>query len=208
MCTLFLVDIFCEGLTYFQGYRARSWIEYSVLKKYFLFLLVNVVFIFLLASTYWQLIRDLAESPAKVPEKIAQALHQGRARYFFLSYVLLQALGIMPLQLLNLGVIIPRIFFRIFITRTPRGVIFYTLTGLDPSDSRLDFAELNAPPMINYGVVYPQAILVFTITMLYSVIQPTILIFGALYFGIGYVVYKYKLLFGKPSSFLLMIPPD
>ena len=50
--------------------------------------------------------------------------------------------------------------------------------------------------MINYGAVYPQAILVFVITLLYSVIQPLILIFGAVYFGIGYVVYKYKLLFG------------
>ncbi|THH04916.1 hypothetical protein EW145_g5182 [Phellinidium pouzarii] len=173
-----LLPFLFEALTYSQGYRSRSWIEYSLLKKYFLFLLINVVFIFLLASTYWQLIRDLAESPAKVPERIAQALQQGRARYFFLSYVILQGLGIMPLQLLNLGVIIPRIIFRIFITRTPR-----------------DFAELNAPPMINYGVVYPQAILIFVVTLLYSVIQPTILIFGALYFGIGYLVYKYKLLF-------------
>lgn len=31
-------------------------------------------------------------------------------------------LGIMPLQLLNLGVIIPRIIYRLFITRTPRGI--------------------------------------------------------------------------------------
>ena len=51
--------------------------------------------------------------------------------------------------------------------------------------------------MINYGVVYPQAILVFVITLLYSVIQPLILVFGAVYFGVAYVVYKYKLLFGK-----------
>lgn len=51
--------------------------------------------------------------------------------------------------------------------------------------------------MINYGVVYPQAILVFVITLLYSVIQPLILVFGAVYFGMAYVVYKYKLLFGK-----------
>ena len=63
----------------------------------------------------------------------------------------------------------------------------------------LDFAELNAPPMINYGVVYPQAILIFTITLLYSIIQPLILIFGAVYFGVAYVVYKYKLLFGAHS---------
>lgn len=61
---------------------------------------------------------------------------------------------------------------------------------------RADYAELNAPPMINYGVVYPQSILIFVITMLYSVVQPLILVFGALYFGIAYIVYKYKLLFG------------
>ena len=54
--------------------------------------------------------------------------------------------------------------------------------------------------MINYGVVYPQAILVFVITLLYSVIQPLILIFGAVYFGMAYVVYKYKLLFGEYSA--------
>ena len=50
--------------------------------------------------------------------------------------------------------------------------------------------------MINYGIVYPQAILIFVITLLYSVIQPLILVFGAVYFGVAYVVYKYKLLFG------------
>ncbi|KAL0958878.1 hypothetical protein HGRIS_014193 [Hohenbuehelia grisea] len=172
------LPLLLEALTYVQGFRARSWIEYSLLKKYFLFLLINVVFIFLLASTYWQLVRDLANSPAKIPEKLAQALSAGRARHFFLSYVILQGLGIMPLQLLNLGVILPRIFYRMFLTRTPR-----------------DFAELNAPPMVNYGVVYPQAILMFVITMLYSVVQPLIVVFGAIYFGMAYVVYKYKLLF-------------
>ncbi|KZP27711.1 DUF221-domain-containing protein [Athelia psychrophila] len=173
-----LVPFMLEALTYIQGYRARSWIEYSLMKKYHMFLLFNVVFVFLLASTYWQLVRDLANSPAKIPEKLAEALYQGRARHFFLSYVILQGLGIMPVQLLNLGVIIPRILMRIFVTSTPR-----------------DFAELNAPPMINYGVVYPQAILVFTIVMLYSVVQPLIVIFGAIYFGVAYIVYKYKLLF-------------
>ncbi|KAI0638316.1 DUF221-domain-containing protein [Trametes polyzona] len=167
-----------EALTLIQALPARSWIEYSVMKKYFLFLLINVVFIFLVASTYWQLVRDLASSPAKGIEKLADALAAGKARHFFVSYVILQGIGLMPLQLLNLGIIIPRLFYRLFITRTPR-----------------DFAELNAPPMINYGIVYPQAILIFVITLLYSVIQPLILVFGAVYFGVAYVVYKYKLLF-------------
>ncbi|KAG0698644.1 hypothetical protein DFH29DRAFT_810066 [Suillus ampliporus] len=173
-----LLPFILEALTYIQGYKARSLIEYSLMRKYFLFLLINVVFIFLLASTYWQLVRDLANSPAKIPEKLATALQQGSAKHFFLSYVILQGFGIMPLQLLNLGVIIPRMFLRMFKTRTPR-----------------DFAELNAPPMINYGVVYPQAILVFVVTILYSVVQPLIVIFGAIYFGVAYFVYKYKLMF-------------
>ena len=59
--------------------------------------------------------------------------------------------------------------------------------------------------MINYGVVYPQAILMFVITMLYSVVQPLIVIFGALYFGVAYLVYKYKLLFGMHHR---LIPYD
>ena len=122
-------------------------------------------------------------------------------RYFFISYVILQGLGIMPLQLLNLGVVIPRIFMLMFFTRTPRGLIV-SLSSASIIKLLVDFAELNAPPMINYGVVYPQAILIFVVTILYSVIQPIILIFGALYFGIGYLVYKYKLLFGecRPES--------
>ena len=69
----------------------------------------------------------------------------------------------------------------------------------------VDFAELNAPPMINYGVVYPQAILIFTVTILYSVIQPLILIFGAVYFGVAYLVYKYKLLFGTQLLHVLLL---
>ncbi|CAE7079715.1 unnamed protein product [Rhizoctonia solani] len=174
-----LLPFLLEALSYLQGNKARSWAEYALLKKYFLFLLINVVFIFLLASTYWALVRDLANAPIKVPEKLAQALQRGQARHFFLSYVMLQALGVMPLQLLNIGIIVPRIIYQLF-TKTPR-----------------DYAELNAPPMINYGVVYPLAILVFVITIIYSIIQPLILIFGAMYFGMAYLVYKYKLMFGK-----------
>lgn len=103
----------------------------------------------------------------------------------------------MPLQLLNLGVIIPRWFYRAFLTRTPRGMFIpMYISSVTNLTHHADFAELNAPPMINYGVVYPQAILMFVITMLYSVVQPLIVIFGAIYFGVGYVVYKYKLLFG------------
>ncbi|KAG9092906.1 hypothetical protein FRC07_011566, partial [Ceratobasidium sp. 392] len=43
-----LLPFLLEALSYLQGNKARSWAEYALLKKYFLFLLINVVFIFLL----------------------------------------------------------------------------------------------------------------------------------------------------------------
>jgi hypothetical protein len=71
------------------------------------------------AVSTWDLARDLADQPMKFINKLALSLPG--ARNFFLSYVLLQGLGIMPLQLVQLAVILPRWFYRIFFTRTPRG---------------------------------------------------------------------------------------
>lgn len=67
--------------------------------------------------------------------------------------------------------------------------------------------------MLNYGWVYPQSLLVFTVTLVYSVVSPLILVFGAIYFGVACeyralrtswrlltsadLVYKYKLLYSK-----------
>lgn len=49
--------------------------------------------------------------------------------------------------------------------------------------------------MVNLGTVYPQALLIFTLGMTYSIISPLVLPFATLYFAIAYLVYKYKLLF-------------
>lgn len=49
----------------------------------------------------------------------------------------------------------------------------------------VELVELYAPPSVNYGMIYPPAILVFIFTLTDSVISPLILIFGALYFTVG-----------------------
>nr|ODN96882.1 membrane protein [Cryptococcus depauperatus CBS 7855] len=173
-----------EWLSYMQAFKSRSATEYSLMKKYHLFLVVSVLFIFLLTSTYWALVRDLVDTPMKIPEKLARALQGSNVRNFMVSYVMLQALGLMPLQLLNLGPLFSLGFARAFSTRTPR-----------------DYAEANAPPMLNYGWVYPQALLVFTITLVFSVMSPLILVFGATYFAVGSVRAKNILLMASEVYF-------
>lgn len=54
---------------------------------------------------------------------------------------------------------------------------------------------MNAPTSLNLGVVYPQALLIWTIGITYSIITPLILPFAMLYFGLAYFVYKYRFLF-------------
>ncbi|GAA6009728.1 hypothetical protein JCM10207_004170 [Rhodosporidiobolus poonsookiae] len=168
------LPMFLEALSIFQGLQARSWIELSQLKKYHISLLFTTLFVFVTSSTY-SLLQDISESPAKVLDKLATALPG--ARNFFVSYVMLAGLAIAPLQLLELATVIPRLFFQLFMTRTPR-----------------DHAELNAPTMINLGVVYPQALLIWTIGLTYSIITPLILPFSALYFGLTYLAFKYRFL--------------
>lgn len=107
-----------DWLSIWQGLRSRSEIEYSLLVKYHFFLIINGFLIVLAVSTF-DLARDLADQPMKLINRLALSLPG--ARNFFLSYVILQGIGIMPLQLLQLAVIIPRWFYRIFLTRSPRG---------------------------------------------------------------------------------------
>ena len=113
-----LLPFALDWLSILQGLRSRSEIEYALLVKYHFFLLINTFFLIVAVST-WDLARDLADQPMKFINKLALSLPG--ARNFFLSYVLLQGLGIMPLQLVQLAVILPRWFYRIFFTRTPRG---------------------------------------------------------------------------------------
>jgi hypothetical protein len=87
----------------------------------------------------------------------------------------------MFLQLLNLGPLFSLGWARAF-ARTPRGMFFLRVLVLVLI---IDHAEANAPPMLNYGWVYPQALLIFTITLVYSVVSPLILVFGAGYFGVA-----------------------
>ncbi|GAA5932719.1 hypothetical protein JCM10213_006311 [Rhodosporidiobolus nylandii] len=169
------LPMFLEALSVFQGLQARSWIELSLLKKYHISLLFTTLFVFITSSTY-SLLQDISESPAKVLDKLATTLPG--ARNFFVSYVMLAGLAIMPLQLLELASVVPRAFYQVFFTRTPR-----------------EHAELNAPTMPNLGVIYPQALLIWTLGLTYSIITPLILPFTALYFGLAYLVYKYRFLF-------------
>lgn len=171
-----ILPLILEWTAHLQGLKARSLVEFSVLKRYHIFLVTSVIFVFLITQTALTVLADLANNPMKIIDKLAESLPG--ARQFSLSYVVFQALAILPLQLLQLPVVLGRAFGRLLWARTPR-----------------EHAELNAPPQLYAGSVYPAALIVFTLCIVYSIVSPLVTIFGAIYFALAYVIYKHKLLF-------------
>ncbi|RIA85335.1 hypothetical protein C1645_782146 [Glomus cerebriforme] len=163
------------GLTILQGFNARSIIELSTFAKYYFFLLVNVLLIFSIAgavATAYETIKD----PTGVPRKLATTLPQVSS--FFVNFVVLQGIGIFPIHLLQLKEVAYTWTMRIFFSKTPR-----------------DYAKASAPPFMNYGEELPPMILIFVIILVYSSLRPIITFFGAIYFILGYMCYKYLLLY-------------
>ncbi|KAI8097594.1 uncharacterized protein BX664DRAFT_293215 [Halteromyces radiatus] len=159
-----------------QGLRARSAVTESTLSKYFFFLIFNVLLVFTIVSTAINTLVILVDRPTTIANILATRLP--KVSPFFINYTILQGLLLMPLNLLQPGSLIVSGFFIYFYAKTPR-----------------QHAYARSPGSFNYGAGYPSPLLIFIIVLEYSTISPIILVFGALYFGITYIVYKYQFLY-------------
>ncbi|RUP51121.1 hypothetical protein BC936DRAFT_149778 [Jimgerdemannia flammicorona] len=166
-----------EGLSFVQGLQARSDIEEATLSKYFFFLLFNVLLVFTVASTTFKTLEQILNGgAAEIVNVLATTLPQ--VAPFFVNYTVLQGMALLPMQLLLLGNVVTNVFLQLFLCKTPR-----------------EYAEARAPWQFNYGFGYPPPLLIFIIVLVYSTISSRILVFGTIYFAVGYLVYKYQLLY-------------
>ncbi|KAF9185509.1 hypothetical protein BGZ51_002631 [Haplosporangium sp. Z 767] len=175
--TIFLAVVpkILEALCKSQGIQSHSAVARSLYNKYFTFILFNVVLVFTVVGTWAQAVTKVYHNLGELTLLLATSFP--RVAPFFVNFLVLKGLGSFPLQLLQIGDVFEQTF-RGFASKTPR-----------------DYAEVRAPPELRQGVVYANATLAFVIVLIYSCIKPIILIFGAIYFAVGYVVYKYQLLY-------------
>lgn len=157
-----------------QGFISYGEVELSVISKNFFYVFFNMFFVFTVAGTvsdYWALLKDTTQIAVNLAKSLT------RFSLFYVDLIILQGIGMFPFRLLQVGSII----------RLP-----FVMWG---AQSARDHRNLYRPPIFNYGIHLPQPILIFIIVMLYSVISSKILFFGAIYFLIGYIVYKYQLMY-------------
>ncbi|KAJ1917580.1 hypothetical protein IWQ60_007736, partial [Tieghemiomyces parasiticus] len=169
-------------LSRYSGIHTHTAVERSVMKKMYIFLMFSQVVVFTLAGVLSNLIGQVNNKKLTVGQ-----LFENLAPYiisslsststFWISYVALRCINNMLelTQVFSLFLIFTR---RYFTKPTPRQI-----------------SVLSKPPDFDYGVVYANYLFLFVMTLVYSVYAPLILPFGAVFFGLGVMVYKYQLMY-------------
>ncbi|KAI1639507.1 hypothetical protein F4809DRAFT_118466 [Biscogniauxia mediterranea] len=177
-----LVPYLYDYLSNIQGMISQGDVELSVISKNFFFVFFNIFVVYAVSgsaalSDFWQIIRNSLSDTSTIATKIAQSIQS--LSNFYLNFIMLQGLGLFPFKLLQFGSVIMYPIYRMA-AKTPR-----------------DFAELTRPNLFNYGFYLPTALLVFVLCLVYSILPRAqlVLLLGLCYFGLGYFVYKYQLLY-------------
>ncbi|ODA77819.1 hypothetical protein RJ55_06421 [Drechmeria coniospora] len=163
-----------------QGMISQGDVELSVISKNFFFTFFNTFFVFAVSRTgfdFWSVLRDFLKDTSRIPAVIAADVEN--LSIFYISLIMLQGIGLMPFRILEVGSLILAPVYRMA-SSTPR-----------------QFAELQRPPVFQYGFYLPTALLVFNLCIIYSVLMWgfVILVFGTVYFALGYFTFKYMVLY-------------
>ncbi|XP_042005418.1 CSC1-like protein ERD4 [Salvia splendens] len=172
---LALLPSFLLFLSKAEGIPSQSHAERAASGKYYYFSVLNIFIGVTVGHTLFDSFKAIEDNPNSVFDVLAASL-PGSAT-FFLTFV---ALKFFVGYGLELSRIVPLIIFHLkkkYLCKTED-----------------ELKEAWAPGDLNYGTRFPDDMLVLTIVLCYSVIAPVILLFGVLYFGLGWLVLRNQVL--------------
>lgn len=165
-------------LTQFEGLISKGDIELSVIKKNFVYIFFNFFLVFTLFGTlsnYWALLTDTT----KIAYLLASSIKN--LSLFYVDLILLQGMIMFPFKLIQIDVLLLLVWN-------------YVIKG-NYQTPRSYRDLIYKPSIFDFGLILPQHMLIFIITLIYSVISTKIVASGLIYFVFGYFVYKYQLMF-------------
>ncbi|ORX57226.1 DUF221-domain-containing protein [Piromyces finnis] len=159
----------------FQCFESRSAKEQSVMGKYYIFLLVNMLFVFAISNAFFTFLSALLQSPMSIVYTIGSLIPQGST--YFINLV-----AHYPVSIITdfTKPYLPFLYwFKKLACKTPRD--YYNLKN-----------ETYYP---DYCYILPPALVIIVITIVYSIISPFILLCGFFFCIVGYYAYKYQILY-------------
>lgn len=174
-----LVPVVFTILSTKEGIPQKSFVELSVLHKFFFFQLIDVVLISTISGgvmTMANEIADLAQNPFGIINILSENLP--KASTFFITFVMLQSTNSSGQAMLQL---VPYILSYVmpFFSTTPRDI----------------YIRKKTCPNVNLGTLIPNQTVIFVLGLEYGVISPLILPFVCLFFILQYFVYLYQFLY-------------
>lgn len=166
---LALLPSFLMKLSKAEGIPSQSHAIRAASGKYFYFIVFNVFLGVTLIGTLFSSLKTIIDHPTQLVTMLGQSL-PGNAT-FFLTFVALKFFVGYGLELSRL---IPLIIFHLkkkYLCKTETEV-----------------KEAWAPGEMGFATRVPNDMLIVTIALCYSVIAPVIIPFGAMYFGLGWLV--------------------
>ncbi|QPG74838.1 hypothetical protein FOA43_002174 [Brettanomyces nanus] len=170
----YLISFLCQ----LQGLPSKGQIELSIVRKNFMYIFFNMFLVFTLfgtISSYKALLTDTT----KIAPLLAKSMKS--LSLFYIDLIVLHGLTMIPLQLLQPGDIFLNLYSLVF--------LHFQQT---PKKYRDRFYK---PTIFQVGLILPQHLMIFIITLIYSVMSTKIMICGLIYFFVGYGVYKYQLVY-------------
>ncbi|CAN6817166.1 unnamed protein product [Brassica oleracea] len=168
---LAMLPKFLMFLSKSEGIPSQSHAIRAASGKYFYFSVLNVFIGVTLAGSLFDNLKSLEKKPNSIITVLATSLPKNAT--FFLTYV---ALKFFVGYGLELSRIIPLIIFHLkkkYLCKTEAEV-----------------KEAWYPGDLSYATRVPSDMLILTITFCYSVIAPLILVFGVIYFGLGWLILR------------------
>ncbi|KAI8605782.1 hypothetical protein EDD21DRAFT_299069, partial [Dissophora ornata] len=153
---------------------SHSALEGKVLRRYYHFIIFNVLFVFMIGTAVLKSIITLIQKPTNIFTLLAESLPSGST--FFVFYIVFNTCT----HFLELAQVWAQLVIHIFVTarkltRTPRSL-----------------QRATEPWCFQYYYYYPQNILAFVITLIYSIISPLILVAAVFFFGSALLIFKYQ----------------
>ncbi|KAG0320629.1 hypothetical protein BGZ99_004401 [Dissophora globulifera] len=154
---------------------SHSTLEGNVFRRYYHFLIFNVLFVFMIGTAILKSIITLIQQPTNIFTLLAESLPSGST--FFVFYIVFNTCT----HALELVQVWAQLVIHVFVTSRK----------LTPTPRSLQRAT--TPWAFQYYYYYPQNILAMVITFIYSIISPLILIAATVYFAFALLVFKYQL---------------
>ncbi|KAK0951981.1 phosphate metabolism protein 7 [Friedmanniomyces endolithicus] len=177
-----LLPIILRAMAKLGGDPTRSAVELTVQNTYFAFQVVQVFLVATLGSAATSVGGAIAQNPTSAVSVLANNLPQ--ASTFYLSYFLLQGLGVVSGLLVGLVGL----------------VIFMVLGKLLDSTPRKMYKRWISLSGLGWGTVFPIYTNLFVIAICYAAIAPLVLGFAAIGLYLFYIAYRYNLLFVTDAS--------